>query len=188
MARSALLRRFRHSWSLFVALAATPAFAVDLGEATVLSMQGQRLKIAVPYGSAPGEVVPVLRFMVESVESLDGTAAPAAGQFVISQPEFRNVVYLQSLEPVQSGNLRLTLSVANAEGARVAYDLKIPPLAYAATPYAAPSASAARSGSRHKRKLARSGSAKALAQASRARPPRDDALLKASVRAPATIR
>lgn len=151
MAFSAWFRRFRCSWGLLAAVVSGPALAVDLGDASVMSMQGQRLKVAVPYGSAPGEKVPVMRFMVESVEASDGKSAPKAADFVISQPEFRNVVYLQSLEPVNASHVRLVLSVAEPSAHRVAYDLAIPPLAYATTPVFESAASKPRSGKRAKR-------------------------------------
>lgn len=122
-----------------------PARAIELGEASVLSQQGQRLKIAVPFGSGPNERVPVLRFAVTSVNTLDGQPAPAASGFTISKPDRRNIVYLQSSEPVSVDRLRIELFVADNDVDRVSYDLRIPPQKFAASqvdPAAAPQASA----------------------------------------------
>ena len=107
------------------------ANSVDLGDASVMSMQGQRLKIAVPYGSKVGEKVPVLRFSIESVEGNGTRENIQTNNFVISQPEFRNVIYLQSRDPVTASNVKLVLNVADNPVQQVAYDLAIPPLKFA---------------------------------------------------------
>ncbi len=129
-----------------LALAAVgPARAIELGQASVLSQQGQRLKVAVPFGSGPNERVPVLRCAVTSVTTLDGQPGPAANGFTISKPDRRNVVYLQSNEPVAVDRLRIELFVADNDVERVSYDLKIPPQKFAASqadPVAAQQASA----------------------------------------------
>ena len=77
-------------------IALTAVAAVQLGDASVISQQGQRLKIAVPYGSAPGERVPVLRFTIEELTVPAGFKAPSPRSFTMSQGENRNVVILQS--------------------------------------------------------------------------------------------
>lgn len=168
-----LLRRlFKSTLISGLLLNGAAAYAVDLGNASVMSMQGQRLKIAVPYGSAPGERVPVMRFAVQSVEALDGRPAPAASDFVISQPEFRNVVYLQSREPVAASKVKLVLSVGNDSAKQVAYDLAIPPLAYASTPVEAVAAKSDRPMRTAKRK------ARPVARAPMASTPKASTLLK----------
>ncbi|MBX7106903.1 MAG: hypothetical protein K1X57_22730, partial [Gemmataceae bacterium] len=114
-------------------VSATAAQAVELGDASVLSQRGQRLKIAVPFGSAPGENVAVTRFAVASVVSADGRPVPAAQGFTISKPERRNVLYLQSREPVDLDRIRVEVSVSNNDVERIGYDLRVPPARYAAT-------------------------------------------------------
>ncbi len=111
---------------------AAAAHAIDLGDASVVSQQGQRLKVAVPFGSAPGEKVPVTRFSVAAVEVPVGHRIVSAEQFVISKPENRNVVFLQSREPVDASKVTLIVKVAQSDTAQVAYDLTVPPAKYAA--------------------------------------------------------
>jgi hypothetical protein len=100
---------------------------IDLGDASVLSQRGQRLKIAVPYGSEVGEKFPLLRFEVQSVEAAEGQIAPTARGFTISKPESRNIIFLQSAETVNAPNLKLVLAVAGSPNKLVAYDINVPP-------------------------------------------------------------
>jgi hypothetical protein len=100
---------------------------IDLGDASVMSQQGQRLKIAVPYGSDVAEKFPLLRFEVQSVEAGEGQSAPSARGFTISKPENRNVIFLQSAETITAPNLKLVLAVAGSPGKLVAYDINVPP-------------------------------------------------------------
>ena len=53
-------------------LAAAQAATIDLGDPSVMSQRGQRLALALPYGSSPGERVSVSRFEVVSVKAPDG--------------------------------------------------------------------------------------------------------------------
>ncbi|MEZ5727805.1 MAG: hypothetical protein R3E48_07340 [Burkholderiaceae bacterium] len=107
--------------------------AVDLGQASVQSQQGQRLKVAIPFGSAPGERVPVTRFSVVTVQSLDGAAdAPDPRGFTISKPERRNVVFLQSRETVIAPRLRLVVAVSEDSVQTTTYELRVPPQKLAA--------------------------------------------------------
>jgi hypothetical protein len=107
---------------------------VDLGEASVLSQQGQRLKVAVVYGSGPGERVPVTRFTVAEVRAEDSTTpAPKAELFTISAPEKRNIVYLQSKEIVRTDKVQIVMTAADTPGKKVVYDLIVPPAKSAAT-------------------------------------------------------
>lgn len=116
------------------------ANSIDMGNASVMSMQGQRLKIAIPYGSSPGEKVTVLRFSIDSISGDGAKDGLVASDFVISQPEFRNVIYLQSRDPVAVTNVRLMLGVADNPAHQVAYDLVVPPLKFAQTQLDAASA------------------------------------------------
>jgi hypothetical protein len=107
---------------------------VDLGDASVLSQQGKRLKVALVYGSSPGERVPVTRFTVAEVRA-DGstTPAPKAELFTISAPEKRNIVYLQSKEIVRTDKVQIVMTAADTPGKKVVYDLIVPPAKSAAT-------------------------------------------------------
>lgn len=105
---------------------------IDLGRPSVLSQRGQRLKIAVPYGSAPGERVSAMRFWVAAASAPDGDVAPDAQGFVVLKPEHRNLVLLQSREPVTASRVTLTLRVAGQEEAST-YELAIPPVQFAPT-------------------------------------------------------
>lgn len=111
------------------------AAAIDLGDASVLSRQGQRLQLAIPFGSDPGERVAATRFSVVSVEALgDGGAAPDPRRFTVSRPERRNVVYLRSEQPVDLERLRIVVSVSGLddEATGAAYDIVVPPARFAA--------------------------------------------------------
>ena len=101
--------------------------AIDFGDASVLSQQGQRLRVAVPYGSAPGETLSVLRFSVLAADAGPGEQAPAPSAFEIAKPAQRNVVFFVSPKPFNAATLRLTIGLADAAGTRVTYDLRIPP-------------------------------------------------------------
>ncbi len=111
------------------ALLATPVLAqeVDPGDVSVLSQQGQRLKIAVPFGAEPGARIPVMRFHVAAVEASPGYRAPTLRGFTVSKPERRNVIFLQSAEPVDAPQLRLVLAVAGEQAQEYEYDIAVPP-------------------------------------------------------------
>jgi hypothetical protein len=162
-------KRFLVCLSLLFGVVALPANAIDMGDASVLSMQGQRLRVAVPYGSVPGQRVPVMSISVASVEVPEGHTVPAAAAFVISKPEHRNVIFLQSREAVTAPNLKLVLKVANSDTPQVAYDIAVPPMRWAPTQVADnnPKTSKARHGSSKRKPMAAAAprSAKAPAKA-----------------------
>jgi hypothetical protein len=89
---------------------------VQLGDPSVVSQRGQRLKIALPYGSNPGERVPVLRFTIEDVKVPEGYKAPAARGFTMLQGESRNIVTLLSREIVDAPSMSMVIKVANQAG------------------------------------------------------------------------
>jgi hypothetical protein len=89
---------------------------VQLGDPSVVSQRGQRLKIALPYGSNPGERVPVLRFTIEDVKVPEGYKAPAARGFTMLQGESRNIVTLLSREIVDAPSMSMVVKVANQTG------------------------------------------------------------------------
>jgi hypothetical protein len=109
------------------AIPALAAPALDLGEPSVLSQRGQRLKLAWPYGSEPGERVSVTRFEVVSVEAPAGFVAPTPSEITISAPARRNVVFLQSRHPVDAPELVVTLRVADQPEGAQAWRLGLPP-------------------------------------------------------------
>jgi hypothetical protein len=100
--------------------------AIDLGDASVLSQQGQRLKVSVVYGSGPSERVPVTRFSVAEVRADGSKSAPKAELFTISAPEKRNIIYLQSKEIVRTEKIQLVMTAADTPGKKVVYDLIVP--------------------------------------------------------------
>ena len=106
---------------------------LDLGDASVMSQQGQRLKVAVGYGSAPGERIPVTRFSVVEIRSEAKNGLPLARNFTISQPEKRNIVYLQSRELVAADKLQLVMRSSDQPTKDVVYDLVVPPARSALT-------------------------------------------------------
>lgn len=118
--------------AVLLAAASLPATAdsIDLGNASVLSRQGQRLLVAIPFGSAPGERIAVTRFRVVSVEATgSGGTAPEAARFAIAKPQDRNVVFLRSEQPVDLDRARIVVAVSGPDGENTGttYDLVIPP-------------------------------------------------------------
>lgn len=112
--------------------ASTAVAAIQLGDASVLSQQGQRLKIAVPYGSAPGERVPLLRFTIDQLTVPAGFKAPSPRSFTMAQGENRNVVILQSREVFDAPAINFTVKVANQTDGTQNYALKVPVAQFAA--------------------------------------------------------
>lgn len=119
-----------------------PAGRIDLGQPGVLSQRGQRLKIAVPYGSAPDARVSPASIWVAATSVPDGEVAPDAHGFTVMKPEHRNVVLLRSREPVTASRVTLTLRVAGQDDAPT-YELAIPPVRFAPTEAAMPTEPAA---------------------------------------------
>ncbi|RPH45329.1 MAG: hypothetical protein EHM87_06775 [Burkholderiales bacterium] len=100
---------------------------LDLGAPSVHSQQGQRLKLLMPFGSAPGEPVSVTRFEVVSVQAPAGFAAPDAAGFTISKPPSRNLVLLQSREPIEAPELTVTVRVADQPEGMQTWKIGVPP-------------------------------------------------------------
>jgi hypothetical protein len=114
--------------AVFAGLAAisqTAFGAVELGQASVQSVQGQRLKVVVPYGKLPGEQVSVNRFSVESLELPDGRKIDGR-KFTLSAPLNRNFVVLHSNENVYATSVKLALNVSNQANSSTTYDLIVP--------------------------------------------------------------
>jgi hypothetical protein len=135
---------------------------VQLGDISVMSQRGQRLKLALPYGSNPGERVPLLRFTVEDIQVPDGFTAPAARGFTMMQGANRNMVILQSREKFDAPSLTMLVKVANqADGTR-SYQLNVPVQSQALTD--APSATAKTTKAKRGKAKARSYKRKITAQ------------------------
>ena len=128
-------------------MGAAASQAIDLGDPSVLSQQGQRLAIALPYGSAPGERISVTRFEVVSVRAPDGWSAPDPAGFSLAKPAHRNVVYLRSREAVDAPELALTVRVADQPASAQTFTVRLPParvsVAQAPEPVAMPVSAAA---------------------------------------------
>ncbi|MFZ4758473.1 MAG: hypothetical protein ACOYLX_09935 [Burkholderiaceae bacterium] len=108
--------------------------AVDIGELSVLSQRGQKLKLVVPYGSAPGERVSVTRFEVVSVEAPTGFRAPDPAGFSFAKPERRNLVILQSREPIDAPRLLVTVRVVDQPDSEQTFRVAVPPARASAAP------------------------------------------------------
>jgi hypothetical protein len=108
-------------------LATAAPQGIDFGDPSVLSQRGQRLALALPYGSAPGERVSVSRFEVVSVKAPDGWVAPDPAGFSLAKPSRRNLVYLQSREAVDAPELALTVRVVEQPDSLQTFTVRVPP-------------------------------------------------------------
>lgn len=127
----------------FAGLPATAGAEVLLGDPSVQSQRGQRLKLVLPYGSAPGEPVSVSRFEVVSVTAPPGYETPRADAFLIAKPARRNLVVLRSDERVDAPELTVVVRVAGQEHSVHTWRVAVPPTVFAAAAPAAPAAAAA---------------------------------------------
>jgi hypothetical protein len=113
------------------ALAASPAGAVEktveFGAPTVLSAQGQRLKVVLPVKSAPEDWATASSFMVRETEVPQGHAALPAGGFTVMRPVASDYVVFQSGEVVRAPEISLIISVAGDPRSPYRMDLQVPP-------------------------------------------------------------
>ncbi|MGB7184341.1 MAG: hypothetical protein WBD34_03670 [Burkholderiaceae bacterium] len=100
------------------------ASAVEWGVAGVLSQQGQRLKVAIPFGSATN--LSVVQFRVVRSAAPVGSFSPDPNEFTISKAPGDNFVILQSSELVYANQLDLVVQVMSSPDKAVRYDLRIP--------------------------------------------------------------
>lgn len=121
LARSAVC-----AFTALIVLAASPAKAIEFGTASVMSGQGQRLKVAIPFIANPGELVSVTQFQVMASEAASGTVRPDPARFTLSMPMNRNVLFLQSEELMNAGTVHLVVGLAGRRDSDVRYDLLIP--------------------------------------------------------------
>lgn len=112
------------------ALAASPAGAVEntveFGAPTVLSAQGQRLKVVLPVKSAPDDWATAASFMVRETEVPQGHAALPAGGFTVMRPAAADYVVFQSGDVVRAPEVSLIITVAGDPRSPYRMDLQVP--------------------------------------------------------------
>lgn len=101
--------------------------AVDLGAPTVLSQQGQRLKIVVPVRSAPDDRATAASFLVRETEVPQGYRALPAGDFTVMRPAMADYVVFQSGDVVDAPDVSLIISVAGDPRSPYRMDVQVPP-------------------------------------------------------------
>lgn len=114
---------------------------VDFGAPTVLSAQGQRLKVMVPVRSAPDDRATAASFMVRETEVPQGYATMPAGDFTVMRPAASEYVVFQSGDVVTAPEVSLIVSVAGDPRSPYRMDLQVP--ATASGPEMAAAATAA---------------------------------------------
>ena len=132
----------------------TPAGAVDqtvdFGAPTVLSQQGQRLKVVLPVQSAPDDRATAASFLVRETEVPQGYQALPAQDFTVMRPAMADYVVFQSGDVVTSPEVSLIVSVAGDPRSPYRMDLQVPPAtASSRTAMATPGTSAAGTNARH---------------------------------------
>lgn len=100
---------------------------VDFGAPTVLSQQGQRLKVLVPVRSAPDDRATAASFLVRETEVPQGFQALPAQDFTVLRPARSDYVVFQSGDVVRSPEVTLLVSVAGDPRSPYRMDLKVPP-------------------------------------------------------------
>ena len=114
-----------------LALTAMPATGaqgdIDLGEPSVLSQRGQRLKLAIPYGSATGERVSSVGIEIVSIEAADGGRAPDVNRFTTATPEQRNLVFITSAERVDAAALTINYRFIDRPNSLQTWRVMVPP-------------------------------------------------------------
>ena len=100
---------------------------VDLGEPSVLSQRGQRLKLAIPYGSAPGERVSSVGIEIVSIEAANGARAPDIKRVTTSTPERRKLVFMTSAERSDAAELTISYRFSGQPGSLHTWRVMVPP-------------------------------------------------------------
>jgi len=108
-----------------------PARAIDgtveFGAPTVLSRQGQRLKVVVPVKSRHDDRASAVSFLVRETEVPLGQRALSAQDFTIMRPADADYVVFQSGEPVDSPAVSLIVSIEGDPRSPYRMDLEVPP-------------------------------------------------------------
>lgn len=92
--------------------AAAVEYPITFGDPVVMSAQGQRLKVLLPFHTEIGDRASAMAFMIEKAEVPDGYQAPRADHFVIMRPDSSPYVIFHSAEILDAPNIMLTISVA----------------------------------------------------------------------------
>ena len=100
---------------------------VNLGEPSVLSQRGQRLKLAIPYGSAPGERVSAVGIEIVSIEVPDGAQAPNLKRLTIATPERRKLVFISSSERIDAAALTINYRFVGQSDSLQTWRVMVPP-------------------------------------------------------------
>ena len=116
---------------------------VDFGAPTVLSQQGQRLKVVVPVRSAPDDRATAASFLVRETEVPQGYQALSAQGFTVMRPAMADYVVFQSDGVVDAPAVTLTVSVAGDPRSPYRMDLQVPPASASSNRLAMSNAAAA---------------------------------------------
>ena len=127
--------------------------SVDFGAPTVLSQQGQRLKVVLPVRSAPDDRATAASFLVRETEVDAGFQPVAAQGFTVMRPARSDYVVLQSADVVSSPHISLVMSVAGDPRSPYRMDLEVPPASASANRLALSGAGASDSGRRSRAEL-----------------------------------
>jgi len=100
--------------------------AVEFGGPSVLSQQGQRLKVVVPVRSPAGDRVTASTFLVRETEVPRGYAPLPARDFTVLRPAVGDYVVFQSGEVVTAPEVSLIVSVAGDPGSPYRMNLQVP--------------------------------------------------------------
>lgn len=113
-----------------IAASSPAAFALEgpvaFGGPTVLSMQGQRLKVVVPVQSPAGDRASASTFMVRETEVPFGFQPLATRGFTVMRPAAGEYVVFQSAEVVTAPEVSLIVSVAGDPSSPYRMDLQVP--------------------------------------------------------------
>ncbi|MDO5055772.1 MAG: hypothetical protein Q4E06_00395 [Lautropia sp.] len=101
-------------------------YPVTFGEPIVLSQQGQRLKVLLPFQSAPNDRATAAAFLVEEADVPATHKAPVARDFTVMRPDSSPYVIFHSKQDVHAPSIVLTVSVAGDENSPYQMRLNIP--------------------------------------------------------------
>ena len=111
----------------------SPAGAVDqtveFGAPTVLSAQGQRLKVVLPVKSAPNDWATAASFMVRETHLPQGHEPLPPSDFTVMRPAASDYVVFQSGDIVRASVVSLIISVAGEPRSPYRMDLQVPQVA-----------------------------------------------------------
>ncbi len=100
---------------------------VEFGAPTVLSQQGQRLKVVLPVRTALEDRATASAFMVRETEVPQGYPVVPAQDFTVMRPAEADYVVFQSDQAVNAPTVSMVVSVAGDPRSPYRMDLQIPP-------------------------------------------------------------